>query len=198
MSFFLSQHAGALLPAALWIALMSCDTEEDKAFMTALYLDHRKQLFGYALRLCGSREDAEDAIQNTFLSLIPKASELRAMQENRLKAYVFVTLKNAVRMIHRKRRQLAQAEACGLLPDNSEEDVLPAPGYTWEDLMKALPGLSDRDQALLQMKYFLRESDQMFARQMNVSTGSVKTLVRRARKRLTKMLLEGNGAHGKH
>ena len=196
MEGFPIQQAIPLLPAALSFAIMSLDAEEDKAFLTALYLDHRKRLFRYALRLCGSREGAEDAVQNAFLSLIPKAPSLRRMQQEHLTAYLFVTVKNAAYLAHRKEERIARAENRLLAAASGEQDALPMTGYTLEDLMEVLPGLSERDQTLLRMKYFLHETDQDMAQQLGVQSGSVKELVRRARQRLVKRLEGGDSGHG--
>ncbi len=190
MSLFHISFVSGLMPFALAAAIKSCDTEEDRAFMTALYLSHSKQLFTYALGLCGSRQDAEDAVQDAFLSLISKASMLRTMQPDRLKAYLFTTLKHAVWLAHRKKRN-AEAERRRLLKSSSEE--IPSFDYTFEDLMEALPRMSEKDQVLLQMKYLLHMTDSEIAGKFKVKTGSVKTMVSRARRRLANLIGEGEG-----
>ncbi len=191
------EQSFALMPAALSFAILSCDSDDVKAFLSALYLDNRKQLLSYASRLCGNRQDAEDAVQDAFLSLIPRAKELQTMHEDRLKGYLYITVKNAAWMNYRKEQRMARSETRSLSAGEGELNGLPTCGYTFEDLMEALPRLSERDQLLLEMKYFLRESDQAIALRLNVQAGSVKKLVGRARKRLVKMLEEGSGSdHG--
>ena len=96
MDFFHITSVAGAIPFTLAAAIRCCDSEEDRAFMTSLYLSNSRQLFTYAFHFCGSREDAEDAVQDAFLSLVPKVSELRTMQADRVRAYLFTTLKHAL------------------------------------------------------------------------------------------------------
>ena len=179
------------MPFVTAAAIKSCDTEEDRAFMTALYLKHSKRLFSCAVRLCGNRQDAEDAVQEAFISLIPKVSELRSMQSDRLMAYIFTTLKHTVWLAHRKKERNARAEQ-RLFSVYADEEI-PSFDYTFEDLMEALPRLSEKDRVLLQMKYLLRLTDSEIACKFQVKTGSVKTMTARARRRLVSLIRKGEG-----
>ena len=183
--------AAGLLPLTLAAAIQVLPSDEDKAFMTSLYLDHRKRLYTFALRLCANSSDAEDAVQEAFLALIPKVSSLRAMEPARLSGYLYITLKNAVHMYHRKQESWLKTES-QLLSDKEEKSPeIPLFGYTYEDLMETLPELPERDQTLLRMKYFLCQSDTEIAKQLRVKPESVRILVKRARQRLIKMLKAG-------
>lgn len=188
--FHITSAAGAI-PFALAAAIRCCDSEEDRTFMTSLYLSNSRQMFTYAFHFCGSREDAEDAVQDAFLSLVPKVSELRAMQADRVRAYLFTTLKHALWLAYRKKEKGEETERRAVLRDSPDADETPMFEYSFQDLAAALPHLSDKDQALLRMKYFLRIPDSEIAEQLHVKTGSVRTLTRRARQRLIVLMKEG-------
>ena len=192
MELFHFKAAVGVLPLVLSAALQTCCTEEERDFMASLYLKHRKELFTFALRFCGKRPVAEDAIQDTFLSLIPKVSELRAMETERLTGYLFLSVKNSVRKILRKEERMTNAEMRSIA-ESDEAPVIPLPGYAYEDLMDALPHLSERDQAILQMKYFLQQSDEEMAEQLHVKASSVRMLVKRARQRLVGTITKEGG-----
>ena len=194
LRLFQAAEMALLLPGPVYLAVMSSGSGEDRSFLTALYLGLRKELFTYAYRLCGSRQTAEDAVQDAFVSLVPRVSSLRAMQQDRLRAYVFVTVKNAVYRIHRNDEKARHAEADSAA-DTAPAEEEPLSGYDADALMTALPQLSEREQALLHMKYFLRQSDQEIAEQLQVKPDSVRMLLTRARRRLRGIMLEGGERH---
>ncbi len=190
MAYFCIMSAARLIPFALAAAIQCCDSEEDRAFMTSLYLNNSRRLFKYAFHLCGNRQDAEDAVQDAFLSLVPKSSELRAMQTDRVTAYLFTTLKHAVWLAYRKKKRITETEQRRLSKYSAEE--VPSFDYTFDEMMETLPRLSEKDQVLLQMKYFLRMSDSEIADRFQVKPCSVKMMVRRARQRLIELIGKGD------
>ncbi len=185
----------SLVPVPIYLAIMNCDSEEERSFLTALYLSYRKELFTYAVRICSSQTNAEDAVQNAFLSIIPKVSTLRAMQNDRLKAYLFVSVRNAVYKIHHSEEKTRRAEIDSMAGAAIEQTEDPLYEYDSDELMQALPLLSERDRTLLHMKYFLQLSDQEIAEQLQLKQDSVKVLISRARQRLMKTIREGDQDH---
>lgn len=79
------------------------------------------------------------------------------------------------------------------IAESDEAPEIPLPGYAYEDLMDALPHLNERDQAILQMKYFLQQSDEEIAEQLHVKASSVRMLVKRARQRLVGTITKEGG-----
>ena len=120
-----------------------------------------------------------------------REGELRAMQADRVRAYLFTTLKHALWLAYRKKEKGEETERRAVLRDSPDADETPMFEYSFQDLAAALPHLSDKDQALLRMKYFLRIPDSEIAEQLHVKTGSVRTLTRRARQRLIVLMKEG-------
>ncbi len=179
---------GELLPAALFLAFLRSDTEDDQAFLTTLYIENSKALFTFALRLCGHQHNAEDAVQDAFVSLISQVSRLRAMQTDRLKGYLYISVKHAVMMNHRKENRQLQAERKSLSESSEAPTCWPRSSYTVFDLMEALKDISQRDQTLLQMKFFLHLSDQEIASRLQVKTSSVRKMVARAKQRLIQVV----------
>lgn len=191
MNLFSVSNVMSLMPMVLYTAILNMDSEQDRAFITDLYLSYNAQLHTYATCLCDSKADAEDAVQDVFLALIPKVSKLQTMQKDRLKGYLFASVKHAVYMIHRTKEQITQAESSSLLFADNDQEEQPMVGYRYEDLKAALPSLNEKDRALLQMKYFLGQTDGEIADQLKVQPESVKMLVWRARQRLISILKEG-------
>lgn len=191
MSFLYLPGAYEIIPLVISAAIMRLDSEDDRQFMASLYLTYRKQLVSYAFHLSHHKADAEDAVQNAFLSLISKVSLLRDMEETRLKGYVFTTVRNAVYLLKRKEQKMKAMEA-----EEAREAADPGDGialfqYSAESLMTAIRQLCERDQTLLMMKYYQDDSDSEIAARFQVSRSSVRVMLLRARHRLKKLLDEG-------
>jgi RNA polymerase sigma-70 factor (ECF subfamily) len=73
--------------------LIQCLTEGRSEAFSALYDRFGGSLFQVALAMLGSRPDAEDAVQDVFVSLV-RARQRLAGVEN-LRAYLFATLRHA-------------------------------------------------------------------------------------------------------
>jgi len=71
----------------------------EEAF-AALYDAYGARLFAAACGMLGSREEAEDAVQDVFVGLVQARARLRQVEN--LKAYIFASLRYAA--IHRMRR----------------------------------------------------------------------------------------------
>ena len=164
------------------IAMMSIDSDEDREFMITLYLYYSRRLVRYAERFTLNRSDAEDAVQNAFLSLIPRTEQLRSMQRDYLEGYVFVTVKNAAFMMNREIHRELSAEKNMAGSITMEEDMFS--DTTAEELMEALGRLSEKDQLLLRMKYFSRQTDREIALQTGCRESSVRKMIARSRIRL--------------
>ena len=164
------------------IAMMSIDSDEDREFMITLYLYYSRRLVRYAERFTLNRSDAEDAVQNAFLSLIPRTEQLRSMQRDYLEGYVFVTVKNAAFMMNREIQRELSAEKNMAGSITMEEDMFS--DTTAEELMEALGRLSEKDQLLLRMKYFSRQTDREIALQIGCRESSVRKMIARSRIRL--------------
>jgi len=70
----------------------------------ALYDLYGAALFRVAVAIIGSREEAEDAVQDVFVALVRAGGRLRAVRD--LKAYLFASLRRAaVRRVQQQRRR---------------------------------------------------------------------------------------------
>lgn len=191
MRFFPMPGGYEFIPFVISAAIHRLDSEDDRRFMAELYLSCSRQLLSYAARLTDNRADAEDAVQDAFLSLIPKVTLLRGMEEARLKGYVFISVRNAVYMLKRKDRRRAALETAEYTEETIRTAGTPLYRYPTETLCEAILKLNERDRTLLQMKYFQEQSDAEIAAMLQIKESSVRVLTGRARARLSKLLQEG-------
>jgi len=91
----------------------------DPKAMNDLVNQYEQRLYNFGLRMCGQKEDAEDIIQDTFLSAFRYLDSFR--EETRLKNWLFKIAANAC---FRKRRK----KKCEPDRELSLEDMVPGEG----------------------------------------------------------------------
>ena len=165
----------------------------------ALVRPHVDHLYRVAFRFTGSREDAEDLVQDLLVKLYPRCAELAAVEQ--LRPWLTQVLYRQFVDRYRKQRRLK------LLGGDRDRDAGPggdafdamasdAPGpeaeagdrFTQQGLERALGQLSREHRAVLTLHdaegYTLVELSEM----LNVPTGTLKSRLHRARTRVRELL----------
>jgi RNA polymerase sigma-70 factor (ECF subfamily) len=152
-----------------------------------LYERYYERIFGYCLYHLGSREEAEDVAQTTFMwayrglrrGVVPRAEA----------SWLFTIAQNACRARHRTRGRRREREV--LSDPVTLADMAPAPVANTDDLM----GLEDalaRMPELQRRAILLREwrglSYKEIAAELELSNAAVETLIFRARRSLAELL----------
>ena len=115
----------------------------------ALYDRLAGRLYRVAVRLLDCREDAEDAVQEVFASLVRSRDRLRQVRD--LDAYLFASLRRAAARLAVRRARLPTASDAGLpeavaRPDRQGEGGLP------DDLCRALGALPVEQREVIALK----------------------------------------------
>jgi RNA polymerase sigma-70 factor (ECF subfamily) len=163
---------------------------DDSAF-EALVRRHEQRVFRLLLRMMGSREEAEDVSQETFLSLYRHGRRFRA--ESRFSTFVYRVAANAAlnrrRTLGRSRNRinkLAVRQAAGDdLPNSPRDPEDATAGIELSDHVRdALQQLSPS----LRMPVVLYDIEGLsyaeIARSLGVAEGTVKSRIHRARQAL--------------
>ena len=156
----------------------------DEAF-EALYEQYSSRVFGYCLKWLRSREEAEDAVQTTFLyamrglrrGVVPKLDEawLLAIARNVCRTRTEVT----------RRRAVEVARSPQLL-----EESFPAPARNDElaGLSEALGELTEQQRRAILLREWQGLSYREIADELDLSQAAVETLLFRARRALAARL----------
>jgi len=160
-------------------ALVARVLEGDVAAFTELVDRHYGDCSRFAARMLGNRHDAEDAIQETFLSAYSALGRYREQQTFR--GWLFRILINRCRSVARQRRRrdgrfVAEAAA-------GEAAAVAAPGPDAE-LRDALQAALDALEPALREAFLLKYGEGLEYREMSVLTGvgvsALKMRVKRA------------------
>ncbi len=132
----------------------------------------------------GSRFDAEDVTQETFLRLIRAAPEFK--EEAHRKAWLLRVAVNCVRDLHRSpwRRRSVPLEEAGTLPVPEPPEDGP--------LLKAVLALPERYRTVVHLYYYEGFSAAETAQIVGRSVNAVNTRLSRARGMLRDMLKKGD------
>lgn len=169
---------------------------DGEAFAT-LYERYAQRAYNLALRLCGSDQDAADAVQEAFLNVMRRLPEIGEERELAFGSYLFTATRNATYdLIRRQQRDQASdsipesavplgagAGGLGLDPGDPDEDpdhkvLLEA---QQEEIGAANARLPERQREALALRELEEMSYDEIAEVMGMNRNSVAQLISRAR-----------------
>jgi len=163
-------------------------TPADTTF-EALYEQHSSRVFGYCLKWLRSREEAEDAVQTTFLyamrglrrGVVPLFDEAWLLAIARYKA-----------LSARRRRTDAQLDEATMsrVPDTVDDpEISLQKKDRAEALRRSLPRLSPEHRELIDLAYYHSKSVKEIAEIVGINEATVKTRMFYARKKLAESVV---------
>lgn len=158
-------------------------TERAEAAATQrLYERYAGPIFGFCLKRLGSREEAEDAVQTTFLNA--QRGLRRGVVPEFEAAWLYKIAANVCNTRHDRARRRPEA----VRDLDALQDVLAAPERSEPDVIAALPGAIARMPATQRRALLLREwqglSYREIAADLEITEAAVETLLYRARRSL--------------
>ena len=165
---------------------LAADT--DKAFRMIIDLYGRK-LYWHIRRLVITHDDADDALQNTFLNAWKNIGSFRA--ESSMLTWLWsIATNEALNIIRRRRRENSVA-----LDDVREILASSAEGSTWFDgdaamirLQNAILKLPEKQRAVFNMRYFDEMSYEEMSSVTGTSVGALKASYHHAVKKIEQFL----------
>jgi RNA polymerase sigma-70 factor, ECF subfamily len=157
-----------------------------------LYERYYDRVFGYCLYQLGSREEAEDATQTTFLwafrglrrGVVPRAED----------SWLFTIAKNSCRARHRARGRKRQREV--ISDPHVLADISSAPSRQHNELIgleEALARMPELQRRAILLREWQGLSYREIAAELDITGAAVETLIFRARRSLAE-LLDGKAA----
>ncbi len=158
---------------------------------TDLYERYSGQIFGYCLHQLGSREEAEDAVQTTFMNAFRGLS--RGIVPEAESAWLFKIAHNVCLSRRRSSWRRGRVEA----PNNLEliQEVVPARERTGDELISlqdVLETMPENQRRAILLREWQGLSYREIADELQLSQSAVETLIFRARRTLAEGL-ERNG-----
>ena len=171
--------------AALMVA---CRDGDEEAFVR-LYHRHRDRVINYARRLLGNQAAGEEAAQDVFLKLF-KARK-RYKPKSRFTTYLYkITTNHCLNLRSRlaQRTTYADADIDTRAKSTASQEADAAHAQLQQALLHALKQLPGNQRAALVLVHYEGLTYQEAGAAIGASESSVKSLIHRARKRLSSVL----------
>ena len=155
----------------------------DRAALQTVYRLTSAKLFGVALRILGERSEAEDVLQEVYVTVWRKAADFDADRASPMTWLIAIARNKAIDRL-RATRQSRRAEPIETATDLADE----APGaesalagaQDHAQLHGCLGELAEREHAALRGAFFDGNTYEDLAVRMNVPLGTMKSWIRRA------------------
>ncbi len=146
-----------------------------------IYDRYRDRIYRFALSCLGSTPDAEDAVQEVFLSMARSAA--RYQPRNRFKSWIFQIAGNSIRDIAGRENIRRSRFTFELhLADDDERHIRMLEAR--DELSRMMAGLNPSERILLMLKEFEGLDVNAIAEITGISPGNVRVKVHRARHKL--------------
>jgi RNA polymerase sigma-70 factor (ECF subfamily) len=183
-------------------ALMVHYQKGDVRAFEILLTRHRRPVFNFILRYCGSRETAEDLLQETFLRVVKGAENYQ--RQAKFTTWLYTIARNLCvdqsrRMKHRRAQSLDaplnSSNDSGSLLDVVAGDELPSDRQAVSTelagkMRQAITSLSEEQREVFLMREFLDMPFKQIAEVVGVPENTVKSRMRYALERLQSALCE--------
>lgn len=144
---------------------------------------YENTLFRAALAILGDVQEAEDAVQDTFLRYLEKRPELRDRDHE--KAWLLKVTANRCKSLLRTRKRHPAVELLDIYPVPEEEGS--------RELMEAILALPANQRSAVHLHYYEGYTSEEIGAILGQRPGTVRSHLSRAREALRQYLLEDEG-----
>ncbi len=177
--------------AELIYRLQFLDGEQEKDFFEEIYEAYREEMYRKAYRILKNRHDAEDVVQETFVTLMDNLDVLRNNPPQKNWNYILTVLKNkSINLCKQRKRQTDQEvedEALENVFDEALDDRFEKMERQ-ELIAEALKHMNKSYRDILLLQYYHDMSIAEIAKVLGKSPDNVGHMSRRAKKKLGELL----------
>lgn len=173
------------------VFIAALETEYERSLFEQWYLRYRQTMYAVAYGVLHNREDAEDAVHQTFINLAEKYEKAALVPESEMKAFIIVITRNTAINLYRRNKR--EAEQLTTLEDDSEPvetDFFEQIDY--EMLVQTIAALPKKYKDVLFLRFVQELSAKEVAELTGIPAETVRKRTERAKK-LLKLSLERSG-----
>ena len=164
---------------------MTIESDDDRAFMSDVYVKHRALMVKIARNYTSETADIDEIISESCVALIQHIDSLRAMEEKPLRSYVAITTKSkAIDLCRKKQREQANPDPLVIEQKISLQSEI-------DSVKQALQALSERERETLRMRFFEEMEVRQIAEVLGITENAVYRYIMFGRQHLKAMLYEG-------
>jgi len=155
----------------------------DRAALQTVYRLTSAKLFGVCLRILGERAEAEDVLQEVYVTVWRKAADFDANRASPMTWLIALARNRSIDRLRATRvnRNMAPIEGATDVPDTTASaDTALESVQEHARLHGCLDGLASHERAALRGAFFDGNTYDDLAKRMNVPLGTMKSWIRRA------------------
>lgn len=162
-------------------------------YFREVYEKYRDEMFYTAYEILHNRQDAEDVIHETFVTLLECPGEIRKNSSKKNRNYILTIVKNKSYNLIKRRRYRSDREFVIEMLEDVMEEELDGKLIRMEQkklVTEALRRMNDTYRDILIFQYYYEMSITDIARIFGKTPDNIRHLSLRAKKKLKKILLE--------
>ncbi len=158
--------------------------------LTEIYRKYAGCMFRAAMKVLGNREDAEDAVHQVFLWLLEHKAALDGREDDAVKAYLLLAAEHRAYDILRRKKRISGDD-----PEEMPADIPETEGesFAGSALAEAIQKLPVKERSFILLHFVWGYDYREIGAAYGMGGGAVQRAVSRARKKLEKLLAEGEG-----
>ena len=168
---------------SLIVAALARVPAGDRAALQTVYRLTSAKLFGVVLRILGERSEAEDVLQEVYVTVWRKAADFDAGRASPMTWLIAIARNRAIDRLRatKQSRRMEPIDAAGEVADSSVgADRALESAQDNARLHGCLDGLATHERAALRGAYFDGNTYEDLATRMKVPLGTMKSWIRRA------------------
>jgi RNA polymerase sigma-70 factor (ECF subfamily) len=168
------------------------ETEQERKKMTDLYNEHKHALLHYAMKIMTNQDMAEDAVHNSFISIIQKKEKYLNLDYKDFRRSAIIIVRNKCIDILRKPKPFAN-KSIEELEIFLESDDVPVDEQVifeseYELIRKYINSIDEISKQVLLMKYILNMSYKEIGEELSMTPKHVGTRITRAKEKVRKLI----------
>lgn len=178
-----------MIDEAQLVIQLKSETHKEQAFRVLIKL-YKERLYWHIRNIVKSHDDADDALQNTFIKIYKNIHGFKG--ESQLFSWMYrIATNESITLINKnaKRLQISSEEAQQLAINNLTSDVYFEGDAMQLKLQKAIATLPDKQQLVFNMKYFEELKYKDMAEILQTSEGALKASYHIAVKKIEAYLI---------
>ena len=178
------------------IIILAIEDDDDRAFMTSVYLKYERLMFSEAYKVTKHIQDTEDVMQISLVKLIDKIPLLRTLDRKRLTYYLCRTAKNTAISFCQKERRMnilsmdddSWAEKYSIAEDEMSIEQKIILKEDFAKLQEVWAELDEKTKYILSERYLFEKSAKEISDDIATTPENVRMMLTRARRKAYKLL----------
>jgi RNA polymerase sigma-70 factor (ECF subfamily) len=149
-------------------------------------------MYNIAYRILHNRNDAEDAVQNAFMSLINHLDIVKDVNDNKTKSFIVIITRNASIDIYRRNRKRVEEpyeeQDTALMSNEPSLEELEISKEAFQILLRKIQSLDHKFADVVILKYVHQLSNEEIGKVLHISQDNVRLRLFRAKRMLLEIL----------